>query len=71
MREVLVANDGMMLTNGKTYGREIYLADGARPDDFYEIAIAEYEDMKAAEENYNMLDENEDMKAALKVLGVE
>ena len=50
MREVLVANDGMMLTNGKTYGMEIYLAEGMRPDDFYEIAIAEYEEIMAAQE---------------------
>lgn len=43
-RKVLYADEGMFYTNGKIYGRIIYLADCMNPDDFYQITEAEYEE---------------------------
>ena len=42
-RLMMVATDGMILTNGETYGREVYLGSGDSPDNWYEIPLAEYE----------------------------
>lgn len=39
----MVATDGMILTNGETYGTEVYLGSGDSPDNWYEIPLAEYE----------------------------
>lgn len=46
-RVILTANDGMVLTDGEIYGKEIYLADGVSPDAFYEIAQGEYDEIVA------------------------
>lgn len=49
-RVILYADEGKILTNGETYGRRVYLADTASPDDYYEITREEYEEiLKAAE----------------------
>lgn len=48
-RVILYADEGKILTNGETYGRRIYLADTASPDDYYEITREEYENIKAEE----------------------
>jgi hypothetical protein len=69
-REILIANDGMVLTNGEIYGKEIYLADGMIADMFHEITKAEYDEIMAHEET-DVWAENEDMKSALNLLGVE
>jgi hypothetical protein len=69
-RQILIANDGMVLTNGEIYGKEIYLADGMSADAFYEITQAEYEALMQKEET-DVWVENEDMKSALNLLGVE
>ena len=69
-RQILIANDGMVLTNGEIYGKEIYLADGVSADAFYEITQAEYEALMQEEET-DVWAENEDMKSALNLLGVE
>lgn len=42
-RNVLYADEGIVLTNGTDYGTEIWLADGVSADDYYAIPLAEYE----------------------------
>ena len=42
-RKILKASEGMVLTNGNTYGKIIYLGDGTDEKDFYEITKEEYE----------------------------
>lgn len=39
----LTAKDGMIFTNGETYGRIVYLGTGDSQDNWYEITVAEYE----------------------------
>lgn len=39
----LIATDGMILTNGEIYGKEIFLGKGVNADDFHEISQEEYE----------------------------
>lgn len=43
IRTKIIASEGMVLTNGETYGSEIFLADGVKAEDFHEITEAEYE----------------------------
>ena len=43
-RIVLFADKGKVLTNGETYGRVIYLAEGKEADAFYEITEKEYQE---------------------------
>lgn len=42
-RLIIYADDGMVLTDGEIYGKEIYLADTAKAEDFQEITQAEYD----------------------------
>lgn len=44
---VLTASDGMMLTDGRIYGKEVYLAHDRSAADFYEIPTEEYEILTA------------------------
>ena len=44
-RKKLTAADGMILTDGAAYGREIFLAEGADESIWHEIPEAEYEDI--------------------------
>lgn len=37
----LTAAEGMMLTDGETFGKEVYLAPGDSPDNWQEITKAE------------------------------
>lgn len=37
------ATEGMILTNGETYGREVFLGNGDSPDNWWEISLEEYE----------------------------
>lgn len=39
----LIASKGMVLTNGETYGTEVYLGTGDSPDNWYEITEDEYQ----------------------------
>jgi hypothetical protein len=43
----IIADAGMILTNGETYGEEKFLAEGASASDFHEITKAEYENILA------------------------
>jgi hypothetical protein len=66
MREVLRASEGFILTNGKNYGRVIYLAEGMSADGYYEIPMAEYEAMWSSEKATE-----DDYQAALGEMGVK
>lgn len=46
----LTASVGMTLTNGETYGKEIYLGKSDAPENWYEITDAEAEELQAAEQ---------------------
>ena len=61
----LTAKDGMIFTNGETYGRIVYLGTGDSPDNWYEITEAEYEAIKVEEAT------DEDYQAALREMGVK
>ena len=41
-RVKLKATEGMIYTNGETYGREIFLGSGDSPDNWHEITEEEY-----------------------------
>lgn len=41
-RQILYADSGMMLTDGKTYGKVICLAEDADASGFWEITEEEY-----------------------------
>lgn len=45
----LTATDGMVLTNGEAYGKEIYLGCNDKPENWHEITEAEYEKILAEE----------------------
>lgn len=51
MREKLEARNGMILTNGEIYGKIIYLGEGVKKEDFYEITVEEYERILREQEN--------------------
>ena len=53
-RIVLYAEDGYVLTNGETYGKQIYLAEGVNPNSFYEITDEEYAVIEEKERLANM-----------------
>jgi hypothetical protein len=41
-RKIIYADEGKVITNGKVYGKIVYLADGDNGEDFYEITDEEY-----------------------------
>lgn len=49
-RKILYASDGMVLTDGKTYGKVVYLAEGAEEAVWHEITEEEYESIVTSEE---------------------
>lgn len=49
-RKILYADDGMVLTNGNTYGKVIYLAENADAREYYEITQEEYDKILQAED---------------------
>lgn len=51
IRNVIYADEGKVLTDGKTYGKQIYLAEGVEPNTFHEITDAEYAQILKAEED--------------------
>lgn len=46
----LTAAEGMTLTNGEAYGKEIYLGKNDSPENWHEITDAEYETILAEQE---------------------
>ena len=42
-RIVIYADEGKVLTDGKTYGTQIFLACGESPENYHEISRDEYE----------------------------
>lgn len=48
-RLVLYADKGKVLTNGEIYGKQMYLANGANIEEFYEITDGEYEAIQEKE----------------------
>ena len=65
MRDCIKATEGMVLTNGEVYGKQIYLADGVDADSFYEITEEEYEVIVNGETATD-----EDYQEALRNMGV-
>ena len=49
-RTVLVADEGMVLTNGEHYGKSVYLAEGADASAWREVSEAEYNAVMAESE---------------------
>ena len=50
-RQILYAEEGMVLTNGETYGTVIYLAEDADASSFREITKEEYESILKEQED--------------------
>ena len=44
----LIASEGMTLTNGEAYGKEIYLGCNDKPENWYEITEEEAEQIQQA-----------------------
>lgn len=65
MRDYIEAKDGMILTNGEAYGKQIDPADGLDPNSFYEIPIEEYEELMKSPEATES-----DYMSALREMGV-
>lgn len=42
----LTSAEGMILTDGKIYGKEIYLSVSDNPDNWYEISDEEYNEIQ-------------------------
>lgn len=49
MRDYIEASEGMILTDGVTYGKMIFLAEGVDKSAFYEITEEEYNRIMEAE----------------------
>ena len=47
---VIVASEGMMLTNGEIYASSVRLGDWDSPDNWHEVTVAEYEAVMADRE---------------------
>lgn len=47
-RKIIIASEGMILTNGTLYGHRIALGDWDSEENYHEITIAEYEKMMEA-----------------------
>ncbi len=54
-RIVLQAENGMVLTDGESYGRTIMLEENRKPDEFHEITEDEYNSI-ITENNFNKED---------------
>lgn len=46
-RTVLIADEGMMLTNGETFAKSVELGDWDKAENYREITEAEYNELQA------------------------
>lgn len=46
----LTASEGMVLTNGEAYGKEVYLGKNDKAENWYEITDAEYQEILKKQE---------------------
>ena len=53
----LVASDGMMLTDGQSFGKEIYIGKGSDPSVWREVSEAEASELQAALETQRVTEE--------------
>ena len=51
-RVKLIASEGMVLTNGDAYGKEVFLGIGDSPDNWWEISEEEYKKRTQEDMNY-------------------
>ena len=61
-RTVIYADEGMILTNGEIYGKQIFLEEGLDASTFHEITEEEYFE-SLPEEEQKVIEEYEEMKA--------
>ena len=52
-RTKIIANDGMILTNGINYGKVIFLSQSENPYDYHEITESEYNKILEEQEKSN------------------
>ena len=71
MTETIKANEGHVFTNGKIYGRTIYLAEGMDAAAFHEITVEEYDAIMSDNEPSEDEATAEDYQAALNEMGVQ
>ena len=48
---ILTASEGMVLTNGETYSKEVYLGVNNSPDNWHEITEEEYNEIRKEQES--------------------
>lgn len=66
----LVATEGMIYTNGESFGRTVFLGTGDSPDNWLEITEADYEARMESESEEDSATEA-DYQAALREMGVK
>ena len=52
-RTKLIAEEGMVLTNGETFGKQVFLAPSDSPDNWWEITEEEYSKIVVEEDANN------------------
>ncbi len=57
-KTLLFADSGKVLTDGKSYGKTVMLADDRKSEDFYEITEKEYEKILKETAQEEIQDEN-------------
>ena len=55
-RVKLTASEGMMLTDGEHYGKEVFLAEDADSSKWYEITQEEHDELMKLESEPNVAD---------------
>lgn len=67
-KQILIADNGMILTDGQCYGKRISLGVNRDPSEFWQITEAEYDAIMEAEEEPAT---EEDYQSALVEFGVK